>query len=107
MKKAAITAAPEPLSQRKKALILGMSRSFLYVSPSKGMAVDSASTEIDRIYTQTPTYGYRKITAALRQSGYIINKKKVQRIMKAQGLRGITPKPNLSRRKKEEHVYPF
>ena len=37
-------------------------------------------------------YGYRRITLELRNRGYIVNHKKVKRIMKKLGLFGLTPK---------------
>lgn len=37
-------------------------------------------------------YGYRKVTAALKNSGNIVNHKKVLRIMKEMGIEGLYPK---------------
>ena len=37
-------------------------------------------------------YGYRRITLELRNKGFLVNHKKVKRIMKELGLFGITPK---------------
>ena len=37
-------------------------------------------------------YGYRRITLELRNQGFIVNHKKVKRLMKVLGLFGITPK---------------
>ena len=37
-------------------------------------------------------YGYRRITLEMRNQGYIINHKKVKRLMKIMGLYGITPR---------------
>lgn len=58
-------------------------------------------------------YGYRTITQCLKQQGYLINKKKVYRLMKEAGM--LLPKRkkmNLSGRKKVEYstplaLYPF
>ena len=35
------------------------------------------------------TYGYRRITAELRDNGCVINRKKVARLMRLAGLRGV------------------
>ena len=44
-------------------------------------------TEIQAIFTEHKgNYGYRRITLALRKRGFMVNHKKVQRLMKALGL---------------------
>ena len=44
-------------------------------------------TEIQAIFTEHKgNYGYRRITLALRNRGFVVNHKKVQRLMKALGL---------------------
>jgi len=42
--------------------------------------------EIDKIQLEFPYYGYRPVTAELRRRGRLINRKKVQRIMREYGL---------------------
>jgi len=42
--------------------------------------------EIDKIQLEFPYYGYRPVTAELRKRGWLINRKKVQRIMRKYGL---------------------
>lgn len=62
--------------------------------------------QIDRIHTDNPTYGYRKITYKLREK-YIINRKRVQRLMREMGIIAIYPKPNLSKRYHAQYVKPY
>jgi len=62
---------------------------------------------IDRQYLKTPFYGSRRITAYLRQYGHEVNRKRVQRLMRLMGLKGICPGPNLSKRRQEHKVYPY
>jgi putative transposase len=62
---------------------------------------------IDEIYTASPFYGIRKITAQLRQDGLPVNHKAVARHMRMMGLRAIYPGPNLSRRAQQHAVYPY
>ena len=45
--------------------------------------------EIEKIQLEFPYYGYRPATAELRRRGWLINRKKVQRIMRKYGLKGI------------------
>jgi transposase InsO family protein len=42
--------------------------------------------EIERIAMEFPRYGYRRMTAELRRRGYIVNHKKVLRIMREENL---------------------
>jgi len=39
--------------------------------------------EIDRLYTRWPFFGSRKILGELRRAGHDINRKRVQRLMRA------------------------
>jgi len=62
---------------------------------------------IDEIYTEMPYYGSRRMTAQLRQEGYPINRKTVQRHMREMGIMAIYPGPNLSRRAHQAAVVPY
>ena len=43
-------------------------------------------SRIEEVAEDFATYGYRKITAQLKRDGIVINRKKVQRIMREKGL---------------------
>jgi len=62
---------------------------------------------IDEQYTKTPFYGIRRITEALRRLGYIVNHKRIARLMRIMGLEAIYPKPRLSKACKENKIYPY
>jgi putative transposase len=64
--------------------------------------------KLDELYTQYPFYGVRKMTAALHQQGYLVNVKRVRRLLRKMGLEAIYPKPNLSKTggKASQH-YPY
>ena len=62
---------------------------------------------IDVEYTSRPFYGSRKMLIHLRGLGYVINRKRVQRLMKLLGLAGMAPGPNTSRPHPEHKVYPY
>ena len=63
--------------------------------------------QIDRIYTRYPFYGVPRMTAELRRQGEIINHKRVERLMKLMGIEALIPKRNLSKRNKDQVVYPY
>jgi putative transposase len=62
---------------------------------------------MDEIYLSTPFYGSRRMTVVLRQRGYDINRKRVQRLMRQLGLQVIYPKPKLSQRHPDHKIYPY
>lgn len=62
---------------------------------------------LDEQYTETPFYGYRRMTVWLQRLGYRVNHKRVLRLMKVVGLEAIYPKPNLSKPNKQHLIYPY
>ena len=63
--------------------------------------------EIDRIYTKTPFYGSRRMTVSLRKLGHLVNRKRIQRLMRLMGLEAIYPKGNFSKRNQAHKIYPY
>ncbi len=65
---------------------MGISKSTYYYRPrdnllKKKLDADIADT-IEKICYEHPYYGYRRVTAALRRKGMVVNHKKVLKIMK-------------------------
>lgn len=71
------------------------------------MGDTSLLNEIRDIWERYPFYGYRRITWDLRQQGYLVNRKRVQRLMRLSNISAIFPGPNTSRRNKQHAVYPY
>ena len=63
--------------------------------------------ESDRQYLETPFYGSRRMKAWLERQGMRVSRKRVQRLMRAMGLRAIYRRPSTSRRSPEHPVYPY
>ncbi|GHS92010.1 hypothetical protein AGMMS49957_18790 [Synergistales bacterium] len=65
--------------------------------------------EIDRIYTERPYYGARRITKQLNRDfkWRNVDRKRVRRLMRQMGIEAIYPKPRLSRPNKEHCKYPY
>jgi putative transposase len=100
-------ANPElPLSTQ--AQLLAVSRASLYYRPVPPSAEEIAiKHRIDAIFTESPFYGSRRITAELRREGMLINRKAVQRHMREMGLEAIGPGPDGSKRQPGQHIYPY
>ena len=63
--------------------------------------------EIDAEYTRHPFYGSRKMVVHLRGLGHLVNRKRVQRLMRLLGLAGMAPGPNTSHPHPQHKVYPY
>ena len=76
--------------------ISGLKRSTYYYTLNK-LDKDTKNDDImnaiiDIYYTHKARYGYRRITLELMNRGYIVNHKKVKRLMSKMGLYARTPK---------------
>ena len=79
---------------------------FYYKSKAEEVSSDLAN-DIHELWMSYPQFGYRRITAMLKNQGYLINKKKVQRLMKDMGLSALYCRPYTSRSKEEDYKYPY
>ena len=62
---------------------------------------------IDRLYTEHPYYGSRRMIVELKKLGHSVNRKRVRRLMQNMGIEAIYPKPKLSTPGKEAKKYPY
>ena len=97
------------LSIVQQCILLVLCRSGLYYSP-KGKSSPrelEIKSEIDKIYTDMPYYGVKRMTAALRQSGYAVGEKLVRRCFKEMCIAAIYPKPHTTQVNKEHKKFPY
>lgn len=98
----------QKISVIRQCELLGINRTGLYYHPrSKSVEEGELMRLIDEQYTNTPFYGYRRMTVYLRQLGFRVNHKRVRRLMRKLGLEAIYPKPNLSKPGKDHLTYPY
>lgn len=95
------------LSIKRRCALLSLSRSIHYYKPRQAADETEWMNLIADIYAHRPSDGYRKVTAKLRNKGYVVNDKKVRRLMKLMGLRSTLPKPRTSIANKESPVHPY
>ena len=62
---------------------------------------------IDELHLECPFYGSRRMAVVLRDDGWVVNRKRAQRLMRVMGLEAIYQKPNTSRRHPDHKVYPY
>jgi putative transposase len=62
---------------------------------------------IDEEYTNRPFYGSRRMVVFLRNAGYVVNRKRVQRLMRMMGLVGMAPGPKTTVKHPGHKIYPY
>jgi len=94
----------------RQCLLAGVSRATVYAQ-QKPKPVDESDLLIARLideeYTRHPFYGSRRMVVFLGKAGHIVNRKRVQRLMRQMGLAGMAPGPNTRRAHPEHKVYPY
>ncbi len=98
----------EQISVARQCQLLGLNRTGLYYRGKPESVEDGELMRlIDEQYTNTPFYGYRRMTVYLQNLGFRVNHKRVRRLMRKLGLEAIYPKPNLSKPGKDHLTYPY
>jgi len=98
------------ISVNKQCKLLGISKSSLYYQPIKPFGTDSKIKLLDainNIYSDFPSYGYRRITKQLQKDGYNVGKKIVKKAMRYMGIEALYPKPKTTTANKEHYKYPY
>jgi putative transposase len=96
------------ISMRRQCELIGLNRSTLYYQPAGESEYNLELMRlIDRQYTQTPFYGWPRMTVYLRREGHEINPKRVRRLMVLMGLQAIHPKPKTSVPAPGHKHYPY
>jgi putative transposase len=95
-----------PISQQCR--LLAVPRSSVYRKSTEASAEDLAIMAlIDRQYLARPYYGSRRMAAWLGTQGHVVNRKRVQRLMRLLGLAAIYQRPNTSKPTAAHKIYPY
>jgi putative transposase len=88
--------------------LLALPRSSVYRKSDEASAADLAIMAlIDRQYLARPYYGSRRMAAWLATQGHVVNRKRVQRLMRLLGLAAIYQRPNTSKPAAAHKIYPY
>jgi putative transposase len=88
--------------------LLSLNRSSFYYRPVRTRAEDlELMRQIDEQYLRTPSYGSRSMKRHFRRLGQMVNRKRIQRLMRLMGIEAVYPKPHTSRPHPEHRVYPY
>ena len=81
---------------------VGVRRSTYYYEPKKQSYEDQVVKALHQLSDAHPRYGYRRMTAMLKGEGFRVNKKRVQRLWRKEGLKVI-----VKRRKRKRWELPM
>ena len=88
--------------------LLAVSRASVYRRPAEISEEDcTIMALIDRQYLARPYYGSRRMAAWLVTQGYVVNRKRVRRLMRLAGLVAIYQRPNTSKPAPAHKIYPY
>lgn len=88
--------------------MLGLSRASYYYAAAPQDAFNlEVMRLIDRQYLETPFYGWPRMTAVLRRQGYVVNGKRVRRLMRQMGLQAITIRKRSATSSPGHRIYPY
>jgi putative transposase len=85
------------ISERRACRVIAQPRSTQRRVPHMPDDEEQLTAEIVDLARQYGRYGYRRITALLRRSGWVVNKKRVERIWRQEGLKVPHKQPKRGR----------
>jgi putative transposase len=98
----------EAISIRRQCELVGLNRaSYYYAAASETAENLQLMRLLDEQYMQTPFYGYRRMTVCLRKAGYLVNPKRIVRLMGVMGIEAIYPKPQTTVVNPAHKIYPY
>jgi len=97
-----------PISKRKQCNLLGINRGVLYYKPT-GESEENLKVmrKMDEHYLKHPTAGVLRMQDFLFSIGFLVNHKRVRRLMRKMGLMAIYPKRNLSKLGLAKYIRPY
>ena len=96
------------LSVREQCRLLGIQRSSVYYEPLPESEENLALMRLmDEEHLRHPARGSRQMVDFLLDEGHVVNRKRVQRLMRKMGIEGLSPKRRTSLAAKGHRVYPY
>ena len=96
------------ISISRQCALIGLNRSTYYLEPKLETEENlTLMNLIDKEYLKYPFLGSRKLAVVMRDYGYFVNRKRIQRLMKIMGIEAIYPKRNLSLGTPPVKKYPY
>jgi len=98
----------EPVSVRRQCELLGLNRSNLYYEPL-GESEENLKVMrlMDEEFLKHPTHGVLQMEDFLFSLGFIVNPKRVRRLLRKMSIMAIYPKRNLSKLGHKKYIRPY
>jgi putative transposase len=98
----------EPKSIRSQCQLLGISRSGYYYEGNPETEENlTIMRRLDELHLKYPVYGSRKLGKLLEREGWVVNRKRVMRLLQVMGIEAIYQKPKTSEPSKGHRKYPY
>ena len=96
------------LSVSRQCTLLGIPRSSFYYQsrPTSADELDLLN-RLDRIFTEHPVYGSRRLQVALLREEISVGRRRIRRLMRKLGLCAVRPKRNTSKPHPGHKIYPY
>jgi putative transposase len=92
----------------RQCTLTGIARSSFYYRPRPASAEElDLLKRLDRIFTDHPVYGSRRLQVALRREGVPVGRRRIRRLMRKLGLWAVRPKRNTSKPQPAHKVYAY
>jgi putative transposase len=96
------------LSIRRQCRLLGVARSGVYRPGAPANDNDLAVMHrLDELFTAWPFLGSRRMAKMLKEEGFAINRKRVQRLMRKMGIAALGPKPRTTKPQPGHKIFPY
>ena len=96
------------LSVRRQCELLTIHRSGLYYKPCEEKPENLEIMRImDEHYLKHPTAGVIRMQDLLLAMGFVVNHKRIRRLLRLMGLMAIYPKKNLSKLGLQKYIHPY
>jgi len=93
---------------RQQCELLGLNRSSFYYEPAQADPEDARlMARIDRLHTESPFFGSRKLAIVLSTPKAPVNRKRIQRLMRVMGLETLYCRPKTTVAGRDHKVYPY
>jgi len=93
------------LSVVEQCALAGLARSTYYYEPVVASEENlKLMRVIDELYLKRPFYGSPRMTDWLGDLGWVVNEKRVARLMRVMGLQAVLPGPHTSRPHPEHRI---
>src|SRR5438270_499587 len=96
------------LSIRRQCRLLSLARSGIYRPTAPVNNNDLlVMRRLDELFTLWPFLGSRRMAIMLKEEGFAINRKRVQRLMRKMGIAALGPKPGTTKPEPGHKIFPY